>query len=179
MTLSVAEQVRLRIQDPFRYETETVYGDGTASAFKLRQGQPYSTLSATATASIATTAGWSATGCTVNHSHGRVIFSGVISANSAIQTDYFWSVFGDAEIGQFTADGGTVVGASLEAVKTLMFDAWKRARWAAPDGTNYDDTQAFANLATLKSALHEEQAGADELPAGETFSWAEEQENWG
>lgn len=177
MTLTTAQQVRVRIQDPWRRGSEVRYGDGLASSFQLAQGAPHSTL-VSATASIVVT-GWSATGCTFDLSLGYVTFSGIPSANTAVRFDYQWAVFGDEEIGYFTAaGGGTVRGAALEAVRTLRFNASKRARWAAPDGTQYDDTAAMRALKELEDDLQTEVVRYSEGPEGGYESWAVEQENW-
>ena len=174
MTLTTAQIVRGRLQTPWRRASETRLGDGTASAFQLQQGSPYSTV-VSATASIVTTAGWSATGCSVDANLGYVTFSGRISANSAIQFDYLWSVFSDDEIGYFTAVGGSVSEAALEGIRWLMGDAAKRNRWGAPDGTTVDDTKTLDNLAKLYDLLDAEDKGA---PEGGYASWSVEQENW-
>ncbi len=178
--LTTAQQVRLRIQDPFRFRSEMVRGDGSASAYKLQEGAPYSHLSATPTASIftaAATTGWSATGATFDLAKGTVVFAGgAVSANSGLQVDYYWSVFSDDELGHFTAVDGSVAGASREAVRTLMFDAYKRNRWAAPDGTTVDDKETMRNLVLLYSALETEVLEGG--PEGGIESWAVEQENY-
>ena len=183
LATDTALQVRFRIRDQLRYDAEQIHGDGTASAFKLKQGRPFSVLSGTGgtgvTASIAVAAGWSATGTTaVEHVLGRVIFGGAISANSAILMDYQWSVFSDEEIGWFTAVGGSVVGAALEAVRTLESDAARLARWGSPDGSTYDPTQTFANLAAMKAQLLAEKMGGEEGPAGSMESWSENQSEY-
>jgi hypothetical protein len=175
MALTTAQQVRLRIQAPWQRGEEIQYGDGIASGFKLAQGQPYSTI-ISATASIVNT-GWSATGCTIDESNGYVTFSGVISANSAVRFDYLWSVFSDDEIEYFTAVGGNVPGAALEAVRALMFDGLKRANWQTPDGTRYDDTRAIDLLKALEERLQAEVERADG-PAGGFESWSIEQGNY-
>ena len=171
MTLTVPQQVRLRIQDRPRYGQEVQAGDGLSTLFKLAQGSPFSTLSAIS-AYVPAAAGWSATGATFDTSLGIATFSAAISAGSSVRVDYQWSVFSDDEIGQFTAAGGSVAGAALEAVKTLLFDSLKRARWGAPDGTNYDDTQAQAQLAKMYSALWYE---LRETPEGGIESWGQQQ----
>jgi hypothetical protein len=177
MPLTTAQQVRLRIQDPWRRGSEVQYGDGIASSFQLAQGAPYSTL-ISATASVVNT-GWSATGCTFDLSLGYVTFSGIPSANTAVRFDYQWAVFGDEEVGTFTAaGGGTVRGAAREAVRTLRFNALKRARWAAPDGTTYDDTAAIQALKALQDDLEEEIERFDEGPAGGYESWAVSQQEY-
>jgi hypothetical protein len=177
MSLTTAQQVRLRIQDPWRRGTEERHGDGRASGFQLAQGAPYSTL-ISATASVLVT-GWSATGCTFDNALGYVTFSGIPSANTAVRFDYQWAVFGDDELGYFTAaGGGTVRGAALEAVRTLRFNAPKRARWAAPDGTQYDDTLAMRALKELQDDIEAETERYDEGPAGDYTSWAVNQEEY-
>ena len=180
MTLTTGEQVRLRIQDPWRYGEELRYGDGTASAFKLQQGAPYSTIiSATASVLLPAPTGWSATaGVAISTALGRVVFSGIISANTAWQANYLWAVFSDEEIAQFTADGGSVPGAALYAVRSLRFNAMKRSRWAAPDGTQYDDTMAMRALKELQDDIEAEVVRYEEGPAGGYASWAEQQENY-
>ena len=181
MALSTAQQVRLRISDTYRFGSELISGDGTASAFNLREGAPYSNLSATATASIFTAAaatGWSATAVdSWNNEMGRVVFADTPSAHSGIQIEYFWSVFSEDEIDHFTAVGGSVPGAALEAVNVLLFDSHKRARWAAPDGSNYDDSKATDNLMKIRDALRAELT-SESGPQGGTVSWAEEQGNF-
>ena len=177
MALTTAQQVRLRIQDPWRRGSEVQYGDSTASSFQLAQGAPYSTL-ISATASIVNN-GWSATGCTVDNALGYVTFSGIPSANTAVRFDYQWAVFSDDAVDQFLTDGGSVRGAALQAVRTLRFNAPKRARWAAPDGTQYDDTQTMRALKELEDDLKEELVRyGDEGAAGGYESWAASQEEF-
>jgi len=171
MALTTAQQVRLKIQDQPLVADATYEGNGTATIHAL----PHRNLtSATAFVPDGKTA-WSATGCTFDAS-GFVAFSGVIAANSAFRVRYVYSVFSDDEIGHFTAEGGNVNGAALAAIETLMFDSLKRARWMAPDGTQYDDTQAQAQLRHMWDRLH--QAAADDaISGGAISSWAMNQEN--
>ena len=68
-------------------------------------------------------------------------------------------------------------GAALEAVKALMFDSLKRAKWAAPDGTEYDDTAAQQQLQKLYEQLNEE-VNEGAVDAGAYASWALGQEGW-
>lgn len=172
--LTTAQQVRLRIQDRVRAGEDLRVGDGFEATFKLTQGAPFSTMySASAFIRLATS--WSATGATIDLALGLASFSGVISANSAWKTTYLWSVFSDDEIGHFTAVGGTIAGAALEAVRALMFDSLKRAKWAAPDGTEYDDTKAMDMLAKMEERMLEEIAQA---PSGGIESWSEQQAYW-
>jgi hypothetical protein len=175
MTLSLADQVRLRIQDRYRWQSEEFFGDGWNSQFKLSQGQPFSTV-VSGSAYNRLTTGYTATGAAFDTALGLVTLSGVVSANSAIKFNYQWAVFSDDEIGQFTAmGGGSVAGAALEAVKTLQFDSLKRARWAAPDGTQYDDTKAQDTLLKMYEQLWSE---VRESPAGGIESWSEQQQNY-
>ena len=160
MALTTAQQVRLKIADAPLLADATYHGDGTADSFVL----PHSNItSATAYVPLGATA-WTATGCTFNAS-GAVAFSGVISANSAYRVTYTHSTFSDEEIGNFlTAGGASVNGAALEACEALMFDATKRSRWMAPDGSQFDDTKAQDHLRGMWSALR--QGAADEAIAG-------------
>ena len=174
MALTTAQQVRLRIQDAWRWDEESRVGDGTGSAYKLRQGAPHSNLSAVAL-SIVSGATLTATGGTVDTGLGLVTFSSVISAQSAWRANYQWAVFSDEEIGFFTAQGGGVLGAAVEAVKVLMFDSLKRASWSSPDGTSYDDTAAMKQLQDLYKMLLDEQR---QDPAGGIESWSENQAYW-
>ncbi len=151
MTLTTAQQLRLKIADIPRLADLTFYGDGYASAFLL----PHSNLSS-GSAFVQGTNIWAATGATFNES-GLVSFSGVISANSAFRTTYTYSVFSETEISAFIEEGGSVRGGALAAVETLLFDAAKRARWMAADGSQYDDTMAADNLWKVRSALIDEQ----------------------
>lgn len=171
MPLTTAEQVRLRIQDKPAVFDLTFYGDGTANVFGLGVSNVVS-----ATAFVAGAAGWSATGATIDPT-GFVAFSGVISANSAFRVRGLHTVFSDEEIGHFTAVGGSVAGAALEAVRALMFDSLKRAKWMAPDGTMYDDTAAQAQLQRLHDQLVKEIDAAVSLEGG-FASWSEGQEGW-
>ena len=166
MALTTAQQVRLRIQDlPAWFETVRA-GDGTAATFDI----PFRNLT-TASAYVAPGGtAWSATGATIEAS-GVVSLSGIISANTAWKARGVHSVFSDDEISHFTAVGGSVAGAALEAVHVLMFDGLKRAVWATPDGSEYDDTAALTQLKalydTLKDEIAESQAGD-----GGFSSWA-------
>ncbi|RPJ00024.1 MAG: hypothetical protein EHM39_05520 [Chloroflexi bacterium] len=177
MTLDTAAQVRLRITDFPAVADLTFYGDGRDSAFGLAQGAAAYRNITSGSAYVLASNIWSATGCTFNTS-GWVTFSGVISANTAFRTRFVHSVFSDEEIGHFTAVGGSVAGAALQAVHALMFDGLKRAKWAAPDGSTYDDTAALAQLKTLYDTLKEELADAD-VANGGFVSWAEGQgDHW-
>ena len=175
MPLTLAQQVRLRISDRWRYAAEVRYGDGSGSAFKLAQGAPFSNLNSGASAFVATTGGWSATGASIDTALGVITFSAIVSANSAWQTVYQWAVFSEDEIGQFTAVAANVPGAALEAVRTLMFDGLRRARWHAADGTIYDDTQALQHLREMQDRLEKE---AEDIPDGGLESWSEQQQWW-
>lgn len=173
MTLTTAQQVRGRIQDYPRIFDVTLYGDGSGSAFAT---QDYRNLTS-ASAFVPGANGWTATGAAFNVT-GFVTFSGVISANSAFRVRGVYSVFSDDEIGHFTAVGGSVPGAALEAVRWLRFDALKRAKWAAPDGTMYDDTMALAQIGALESALVAEvmdsissDGGFESWPEGQEWYW--------
>lgn len=176
MPLDITAQVRSRISDRVRYGEETHAADGLALTFKLGQGAPASTISA-ASAYVTAAAGWSATGATFNSDMGTVTFATALGANVAWYTNYQWSIFSQDEITQFLTDGGSVGGAALQALKALMFDGLRRARWAAPDGTTYDDTAAMVLLQKLYDDIFEE---LRQSPEGGIQSWTQEQKNyWG
>lgn len=172
VTLTTAQHVRLRIQDiPTRIDA-TYAGDGTAASYAL----PHRNVtSGSAFVPVGNTA-WSATGATFDAS-GFVSFSGSISANSPFRTVYVHSTFSDEEIDQFLSVGGSVNGASQEAVMALMFDGLKRARWAAPDGSSYDDTAALRTLKDLYDTLRMELED-EAISGGGVESWALEQGNY-
>jgi len=178
MTLTTAQQVRLKIQDlPERFIVESE-GDGRASSFNVARGAHVLDNITSATAFVYGSDGtWSATGATFNVS-GYVTFSGVVPANSAYRLVGVWSVFSDDYISHITAVGGSVNGAALEAITTLMFDGLKRAKWAAPDGSTYDDTAALGHLKSMYSALKEEVADAESVNS-DYQSWTEGQADWG
>lgn len=178
MPLTDEQIVRSRINDPFRYDTEVVMGDGLSSAFKLKQGSPFSTISGGSfTASVTAAAGWSATGSTIDTAFGRLVFPTAIAPNNAIQCDYQWSVFSTDEMTYFLTLGG-IPQACLGAVNHLLTNYAKRGRWAAPDGSTYDDTMAFNSLMALRSALLDEIRGAELGPLGDSVSWAETQQDF-
>ena len=173
MTLTTAQQVRLRIQDIPQWFDETRYGDGTATLVQL----PYRNITTgSAYVPVGGTA-WSATGASLDTS-GVLTFSGVISANSAFRARGVHSVFSEDEIGHFTAVGGSVLGAAVEAVGALLFDSLKRARWAAPDGTTWDDTAALGQLNDMYDRLREELAQTN-VTEGGYAEWTFGQDNWG
>lgn len=172
MTLTTAQQVRLRVQDQPLIADATYYGDGSASAFTLPQRNITS-----GSAFVPGAGGWTATGATFNPT-GSVAFATVISANSAFRTRYVYSTFSDEDIDtMITAGGGSILGASIEAVTTLMFDGLKRASWAAPDNTKYDDTAAMSLLKDLYSALKVEEAEIATVEGG-ISEWGLNQQNW-
>ena len=174
-----ANQVRARINDRVRFEAETFIGDGSASAFKLKAGAPFSTVTAaTAYVFVAATPGYSATAATFDVEWGRVGFAGSVSANSGVQATYGWSIFADDEINYYlytAAGGGSVPAVALLCVKALQFDSLRRASWGAPDGTNYDDTAAQATLQKMYDSIWAE---LREGPDGGIESWSEQQENY-
>ena len=173
MALTTAQQVRLRIQDIPAVADVTRSFDGSASAFNLE----HRNLTSGTAFVPGSNSLWSATGAAFNTS-GYVTFSAVISANSAWRARYVHSVFSEDEISHFTAAGGSIAGAAIEAVQALMFDGLKRAKWAAPDGTTYDDTAALDALWKIYSAQKEEIADSETFDGGYD-SWSEGQANWG
>ncbi len=166
MPLNSAQNVRLLIQDQPILADSTYYGDGRASQFLI----PHRNLTS-ASAFVPGAGGWSSTGATFNAS-GTVLFGTAISANSAFRLTYVHSTFSDEEIDQFITDGGTVLGAGVQALQSLMFDGLKRARWAAPDGTQYDDTAAMRHLNDLHDRLREE-LGEEAIAGGGINSWSD------
>jgi hypothetical protein len=152
VTLTTAQQVRLLISDVPTLADSVYYGDGLRAVFPL----PNRNLT-TGSAYVPVAAGWSATGATFNPS-GSVTFTGTISAASAFRTTYVYSTFSDDEIDTWLTAGGSVNGAAIQAVQTLMFDSLKRASWAAPDGTRYDDKLAQNELKNLYDTLKCEEA---------------------
>ena len=165
MPLTTAQQVRLRIQDQATYADATYYGDGTATVFSL----PHRNL-ISGTAYVPGGTGWTATGAAFDPL-GAVSFSGVISANSAWRVRYIHSTFSDDEVDHMIAAGGSVDGAALEAVETLMFDGLRRASWTSPDGAAYDDTAAMKLLNDLYKTLKDAQAD-EALAGGSIESWS-------
>lgn len=165
MTLTSAQQVRLRINDQ-PYVADNVYVfDGSGYQFAL----PHRAIMS-ATAYITDANGrWSATGATFEPY--TVSFAGTGSANSAFRVRYEYTTFTEDEISHFTAVGGDIVGASIEAVQTLMFDGLRRAAWAAPDGSEYDDTKAMQLLKDLYATLKNEQEQAA-ISDGAIYSWS-------
>lgn len=174
MPLSQSQQLRLRINDKLRYGQEVRGGDALSQSFQLGQGAPFSTISA-ASAYVTAAAGWSATGATFDTALGVVTFATALPNNTQFKVDYQWSVFSEDEVTQLLADGGSVAGGALQAVRALMFDSLRRARWGAPDGTNYDDTMAMSQLKSLYDQLHEE---VRDDPAGGIESWTQQQKNF-
>lgn len=174
-TLTTAQQVRGRIQDqPQRFD-EQYAGDGLRADYEVQVGNARVTNLISATAYIVAGGIWSATGATFDAS-GFVTFNGVISANTAYRVVGVQSVFSEAEIGHFTAVGGSVAGAALEAVNWLRFDALKRARWFGADGTQYDDTAAIKAVEKLYDDLRQELIEA-ESDTGGFESWALNQDD--
>lgn len=169
MTLSTAQMVRLRIQDQPKLFDEVRVFDGTAQVFTL----PWLNItSASAYVTASGGAAWTGTGATF--ASGQVQFSAVGSAGAPFRVAGVYSTFSDDEIGHFTAVGGSINGAALEAVQTLMFDGLKRARWMAPDGSQYDDTAAMGLLKTLHDTLSSA-LEAQEVAGGGWVSWSEGQ----
>lgn len=173
MPLTTAQAVRSRIRDiPTNFDL-TLVGNGTAVAYPLphaviTSGSAFVPAGANGTA-------WSATGATLES--GFVTFASVIPANSAFRVRGVYSTFSDDEIGQFTAVGGNLNGAALEAVNTLMFDGLKRASWGAPDGSRYDDTAAMKLLMDMYDRLKAEQE-TEAAAGGGIGSWSLTQENY-
>ena len=171
MTLTTAQQIRLKIADLPRLADTTYYGDGLASSYLL----PHSNI-VSGSAFVPNGASWTATGATFNAS-GMVSFASTIDASSAFRTTYVHSVFSETEIDNFVEIGGNVNGAAIQALHTLMFDGAKRARWMGSDGSQFDDVAAADNLWKAYSAIREEQyqAGAAAISLQ---SWTLNQQDW-
>lgn len=168
MALSDLQTLRLKISDTPSIETYEDVGDGQRSAFVLPDRVIYS-----GSALVHDAQGrYTATGATLES--GMLTFSGVISANSAFMAQYVTVTFSDDEVQQFLDDGGSVIGGAIEAVQSLLFDTVKRVRWMAPDGTQYDDTQAKEKLAALLDKFNEQQE-REAFSSGGIVGWGENQ----
>lgn len=174
MTLTTLQQVRLKIADVPIAENLTLYGDGTATVFHMQHAN---LSNGAAYVPAAGASAWSATGCAIDVS-GMFIFSNVISANSAFNVRYQHTNFSDDEIQQFvTEGGGSINGAALAALGALSFDAIKRARWMASDGSQYDDTSAQNHIRELMDKFEAEVA-KESIEGGGFGSWSEGQAMW-
>ena len=58
-----------------------------------------------------------------------------------------------------------------------MFDGLRRASWAAPDGTSYDDSKAIGLLKQIHDTLSDELEEEATLSGG-LASWSVEQGNY-
>ena len=164
MALTTAEQVRLGIQDKPRVARDTYTADGVSTGYQL----PHFNMT-TASAYVIAAGAWSGTGATF--ASGEVSFGTAISANSAFMVHYTYTVFSDNEIDHMiTAGGGSINGARLEAVQTLMFDSLKRARWQSPDGTMFDDTKAQDTLSKMYDKFSNENL-QDAIGGESLLSW--------
>lgn len=173
MPLTSAQDVRLLIQDQPLIAAYPIMGDGTASAVTLVH-RNITTASAFVASNGGATA-WVPTGATFNPS-GMVSFDRALAYQSAYLLTYVHSTFADEEIDHFLLQGGGRDGAAREAVKVLMFDAVKRSRWMAPDGSQYDDTMAMGHLREMYKLFTDtlmQQAGTE----GGVVAWSETQ-NW-
>lgn len=169
MTLTTAQYVRLRCQDQPRLEIGHYYFDGKATAYSL----PHRNLT-TASAFVLDAGGqWSATGSTFNTS-GQVAFTTALANNSGFRVQYTYSVFSDDEITEFIDRGGSVHGAALEAVRTLMFDGLKRSQWMASDGTQFSDVAAMKLLNDIHDRL-EDLVVQEAIGDGGIVGWGETQ----
>lgn len=172
MPLTDLQKVRTKIADVPIAENLTRYGDGTAVQFVLPHLNP---TTASAYVPLGGTA-WSATAATFDPT-GILTFTNVISANSAYNLRYIHTTFSDDEVQNFLDEGGSVIGAALAAVDALMFDAVKRSRWMASDGTSYDDTSSQSHLAKMHE-IFEQQLTQEAGLSGAFGSWAINQGDW-
>lgn len=171
MELTQIQKVRLKIADPPVQENLTLYGDGMATWFTMAHQNISNGL-----VFVPNGASWSATGAAVDPS-GTFILNSVISANSAINFRYQHTNYSDDEIQNFLNEGGSVAGAAKAAIESLMFDAVKRARWMAADGSQYDDTSAQSHLVKMYEKL-ELEVEKEAIVAGGFGSWSVNQADW-
>ena len=169
MSLTTAQQVRLKISDPPKYSDQTFEFDGATSSYTL----PHVNI-ANASAYVLNGGAWSATAATFNAS-GMVSFATAYASASAFRATYEYSTFSDDEIDHFITVGGDVIGAAIEACESLMFDSLRRLRWRAFDGTEVDDTKAQQMLGKIYDVLKKEQE-VNSIVAGNIDSWAINQE---
>lgn len=168
--LTSAQAVRLRIRDLPVIADDTYIGDGSGRLFNL----PHENISSGSAFVPGANGQWSATAAAFNAS-GFVEFDGTISANSAWRARYVHSVFSDEDIEHRLTTESGLTRVSLAFVKDLMFDGLKRAKWAAPDGSEYDDTKAIDLLDKLYRALAGEIAEVDSeaaIAGGAIAGWA-------
>ena len=168
--ISDIDQVRLTIFDQPKATAAALLGVGSGlTVYDL----PHRNMTS-GTAYVVAAGAYTATGATLNPS-GWVQFSGQVSAGTPMLIRYVYSTFSDTEIQQFLDTGGSVVGAALEAVRSLMFDGLRRARWTSPDGSSYDDTAAMNLLSQLYDRLLEAQTVEDLTDVGGFQAWSENQ----
>lgn len=172
MTLTSAQSLRLRIQDQPALAVQTFESDGSGTLFTLQHRNVMS-----GSAYIAAASGWSGTAAAFNIS-GYVELSGVIPVYSGLLVRYTHSVFSDDEIDHLIVDTGSIAGAALEAVKILMFDGLRRAKWKSSDGSEYDDTKAIDLLKDMYETFRDElESAALEEVSGAFVSWAATQDD--
>ena len=166
--MDVADRLRLLLRDKPALVDRTITGDGLTNAFLL----PERNIT-TGSAYITGSAGWSGTGATYNPS-GEVQFSAVIGANVLVRLRFVASVWSDTEIADFASEG--LYAGARRAAYELLFDSTKRARWAAPDGTSFDDTAAIRAVEKLIDVLNQQQ-GEEVISGGGYAQWSENQPN--
>lgn len=172
MTLTSAQSLRLRIQDQPALAVQTFESDGSATLFALQHRNVVS-----GSAFIPGASGWTATAAAFNPT-GYVELSGAIANHSALMVRYVHSVFSDSEIDHLIDGAGSIPGAALEAVKVLMFDGLRRAKWKSSDGSEYDDTKAIDLLKDMYDTFKQElEAATLEEVSGAFISWAANQDD--
>jgi hypothetical protein len=172
MPLPSSQLVRQRIQDEPLYANATYHGDGTANEFTL----PHRNLSSGSAFVPLGGAAWTPTAATFNPS-GTVTFSNVISANSAFNVRYVHSIFSDEVISSYLSAQGSIDGAALQCAYDLQFDAIKRAKWAAPDGSMLDDSQARETIREIIAAIQGKMR-EEAISEGSIQAWSENQADY-
>lgn len=180
MALTTAQLFRRRIADRHLRTAESLTGDGLTSAFQLG-GFPIASGTAQSIAGSATVLSPYVTGYSFDYTYGVVTFPSAIPAGSAFGTAvYYFSVFSDEDIDQIlSANNNDFDRSELEVIRILMADNYKRAKWAAPGGLSYDESQTMRNLVLRYSALYNMIYNTPHQQASPApISWAETQADY-
>ena len=135
------EQVRRRIGDSVKGNTEMQVGDGSTVLFGLAFKNVANVVIRIATIEVQETA------YTVNKKSGQIVFNEAPAENESIQFDYTYSAYTDEEISNMISVYG-VQGSVVECLNELLVDSARFYDYSQGQTTD-KRSQIFEHLKTL------------------------------